>query len=116
MIIVITNQSAINRGLTTHENVEKIHSEIQSFLNHLGTKIDRFYYCPHTPSENCDCRKPKPGLICKAISDYNIDVNLSWFIGDSETDIEAGKSIGCKTLLVTSELNLEQCIEKIIYP
>jgi len=114
-IIVITNQSAINRGLTTHKEIQKIHLELEKFLKKDNVSIDGIYYCPHKPDEKCACRKPKPGLIHQAISDWNIDVNSSWFIGDSETDIEAGKSVGCKTLLVTSESTLEQCIDKILH-
>ena len=62
LVVVISNQSAINRGLTNHENVKQIHSTIQEYLKKNGTKIDAFYYCPHRPDEDCDCRKPKPGL------------------------------------------------------
>ena len=68
--------------------------------------IDKFYFCPHTPTENCNCRKPKPGLLLNAISDFNIDPNISWLIGDKITDIEAGKSIGCQTLQITKNLDL----------
>ena len=98
LIIVISNQSAINRGLTTHEVVNEIHSKIQSFLIQNGTRIDQFYYCPNTPFENCDCRKPKTGLLKKAIDDFLIDASSSWMIGDSDSDIIAGRSVGCKTI------------------
>ena len=114
LIIVVTNQSAINRGLTTCENVEKIHLEIQSFLNRFETKIDSFYYCPHTPSENCNCRKPKPGLLLQAMNDFSIDPFTSWMIGDSDSDIEAGDSIGCKTIKVNEKLDLEQALDLIL--
>lgn len=113
-IVIITNQSAINRGLITHEEVKKIHQKLEKFLKRDDISIDGIYYCPHRPDEGCSCRKPKFRLLHNAISELNIDVKSSWFIGDSETDIEAGKSIGCKTLLVTSELNLEQCIDNIL--
>lgn len=114
LAIVITNQSAVNRGLTTHENINLIHKEIQQNLKKFGTKIDAFYYCPHTPKEFCSCRKPKTGLFDKAISDWNIDISLSWFIGDSQSDIEAGNLIGTKNILITKETNLENCIYEII--
>jgi len=114
LIIVITNQSAINRGLTSHENVDKIHSEIQSFLNLFGTKVDRFYYCPHTPSENCNCRKPKPGLLIQAMNDFSIDPLSSWMIGDRDSDIGAGNSIGCKTIKIQEESDLEQALNLIL--
>ena len=113
-IIVITNQSAINRGLMTEKNLNEIHEKIQSFLIQNDTKIDYFYYCPHTPNENCSCRKPKSGLLLKAIDDFSIDVNNSWFIGDRDSDIQAGKSVGCKTLKIQNDVNLEKAASLIL--
>lgn len=113
-LIIITNQSVINRGLTTEKEVKKINLEIVKFLNLRNVTIDAIYYCPHKPEDNCVCRKPKSGLLHKAIEDWNIDIKSSWFIGDSHTDVEAGKSVGCKTLLLTSKFGLEKCVEKIL--
>ncbi len=113
-IIVITNQSAINRGLMTEKNLNEIHEKIQSFLIQNNTKIDYFYYCPHTPNENCSCRKPKSGLLLKAIDDFSIDVNNSWFIGDRDSDIQAGKSVGCNTLKIQNDVNLEKAAHLIL--
>ena len=87
LVVVITNQSAINRGLLSVEELNQIHSKIQSFLNSKNTKIDAFYYCPHRPDEHCKCRKPKPHLILQASSDLGIDLNQSWLIGDNDSDI-----------------------------
>ena len=91
LIIVITNQSVINRQIITIKELEEIHSTIQKFLMKSNTSIDKFYFCPHRPDENCDCRKPKPGLILQAINEFSIDVSKSWMIGDSKTDIQAGE-------------------------
>lgn len=113
-IIVITNQSAINRGLMSQKHLEEIHKKIQSLLIQHNTKIDSFYYCPHTPTENCSCRKPKTGLLQKAIDDFSIDVEHSWFIGDNDSDILAGHSIGCKTIKVNADINLENAVELIL--
>ena len=113
-IIVITNQSAINRGLMTEKHLNEIHEKIQSFLIEHNTKIDYFYYCPHTPTENCSCRKPKTGLLLKAIDDFSIDVNNSWFIGDRDSDIQAGESVGCKTLKIQNNFNLEKAVNLIL--
>ena len=113
-IIVITNQSAINRGLMTEKHLNEIHEKIQSFLIQHNTKIDYFYYCPHTPTENCSCRKPKAGLLLKAIDDFSIDVNNSWFIGDRDSDIQAGQSVGCKTLKIQNNFNLEKAVNLIL--
>jgi len=99
-IILITNQSAIGRGMTTGEAVDEIHRELQRQLVKLGGTIDGFYYCPHAPEENCDCRKPKTGNISRAISDFNLDIAASYFIGDSEKDVQSGAAAGCQTVLV----------------
>ena len=100
LIIVITNQSVINRKIITIRELEEIHSTIQKFLMKSKTSIDKFYFCPHRPDENCDCRKPKPGLILQAINEFSIDVSKSWMVGDSKTDIQAGEKAGCKTILL----------------
>ena len=99
-IIVITNQSVINRKIITIRELEEIHSTIQKFLIKSKTSIDKFYFCPHRPDENCDCRKPKPGLILQAINEFSIDASKSWMVGDSKTDIQAGEKAGCKTILL----------------
>ena len=113
-IIVITNQSAINRGLITEKHLNEIHEKIQSFLIQHNAKIDYFYYCPHTPTENCSCRKPKSGLLLKAIDDFSIDVNNSWFIGDRDSDIQAGQSVGCKTFKIHDNITLENAVDLIL--
>ena len=100
LIIVITNQSVINRKIITIRELEEIHSTIQKFLMKSKTSIDKFYFCPHRPDENCDCRKPKPGLILQAINEFSIDASKSWMVGDSKTDIQAGEKAGCKTILL----------------
>ena len=113
-LIIITNQSAINRGLTNNENVEKINQKIQEFLKKNGTSIDAFYYCPHRPDENCTCRKPNPGLIIKAINDFNIDINKSWFVGDQESDFLTAKKIGCGFVQVNNSKNLKDVFKEIL--
>ena len=113
-IIVITNQSAINRKLTDHENVEKIHNTIQNYLKTRGTQIDGFYYCPHTPDEGCFCRKPKPGLLKNAAHDMNIDLNISWMIGNNDSDVLAGKNAGCKSIKIKNNSELNNAIESIL--
>jgi len=114
LVIVITNQSAVNRGIITHEIVSQIHDSIQDHLKKYGTFLDGFYYCPHTPNENCNCRKPKPGLLQQAILELNIDLNSSWMIGDSDSDIEAADSIGCKAIKINDNFSLDNAVEKIL--
>jgi D-glycero-D-manno-heptose 1,7-bisphosphate phosphatase len=114
LVIVITNQSAVNRGLTNHDNVNYIHFNIQEYLRKNGTFIDKFYYCPHRPDENCSCRKPKPGLLLKAAGELNIDLNSSWMIGDSDSDIEAAKSAGCKSIKINSDISFTSAVKIIL--
>ena len=114
LVIVITNQSAVNRGIISHEMINQIHNSIQDHLKKYGTFLDGFYYCPHTPNENCNCRKPKPGLLQQAILELNIDLNSSWMIGDSDSDIEAADSIGCKAIKINDNFSLDNAVEKIL--
>ena len=114
LVIVITNQSAVNRGIITHEMINQIHNSIQDHLKKYGTFLDGFYYCPHVPDENCNCRKPKPGLLQKAILELNVDLNSSWMIGDSDSDIEAADSVGCKAIKISDSFSLDNAVEKIL--
>ena len=114
ILVVITNQSAINKGLTTHENVKNIHTTIQNFLKENRTYIDEFFYCPHRTDEDCNCRKPKTGLLQKAISQFNIDIQSSWLIGDRDTDIQTANFIGCKAMKLDSEFDLNGAVDLIL--
>jgi len=99
-VIIITNQSGLSRGFFSEETLEKIHGKMKRELSEKGAKIDEIYYCPHHPDENCNCRKPKPGLIKKAIADLDIEAEKSFIIGDRMLDVEAGHKTKCKTVLV----------------
>lgn len=114
LIIVITNQSAINRGLTNHDNVKNIHIVIQEYCKRNGTSIDAFFYCPHKPDENCNCRKPKAGLLLKAINEFKINLKSSWMIGDSDSDLEAAKSVGCNSIKIPSNGSLNKAVQTIL--
>jgi len=113
-VIIITNQSAVNRGLLSAEKLQQIHSLMLSCLDSQGAQIKDVFVCPHRPDENCNCRKPKTGLFDKVKNKYDIDLEQSWFIGDSDSDIEAGKKIGCKTYLLKKSEMLTPVIEKIL--
>lgn len=114
LVIVVTNQSAIGRKLITNNDVENIHNYIQKFLKKYNAKIDAFYYCPHHPIDNCDCRKPKSGLLIKAAHDFSIDLKNSWMIGDHDRDIESGTNVGCKSIKVTHKNTLDNIIDDIL--
>lgn len=96
-IIVVTNQSKISRGLITLEELDRINELVNDLC---GNKIDAFYFCPHTEEENCNCKKPKIGMIKEAEKEHSIDLKKSWMIGDKTRDIKAGADAGVKTILV----------------
>ena len=109
LVILITNQSAVNRKLLTIKNLDKIHEKLQNYLKIHNTSFDHVYFCPHMPNENCNCRKPKPGLIKKASQKYNIDLKNSWMIGDKEVDIKAANSAGISnTILVQTGHKIDE--------
>lgn len=114
LIVIITNQSAINRKLLSKKNLENIHGFLKKYLEKNNTSIDAIYYCPHTPEENCSCRKPKPGLLLKASLDLDIDLKNSWMIGDSKTDIEAAKAAGCNSILLKENEKLFDIVKEFI--
>ncbi len=114
LAIVVTNQPVVARGEVTYEQLDEIHHKMETLLGQEGAYLDAIYYCPHHPHSGyagevkslkieCECRKPKPGMLMKAAKDYNIDLEQSWMIGDSKNDILAGKNAGCKTVLIGME-------------
>lgn len=107
LAIVVTNQPVIARGDCTFEELREIHNKMETELGKQGALIDGLYFCPHHPDKgysgerseykrDCECRKPKPGLLLQAAEDFNIDLSQSFMIGDSESDVMTGKSAGCK--------------------
>lgn len=101
-IIVITNQSGIARGYFSEKTLDEIHQKMKDELAKCNAWVDAIYFCPHHPDDNCECRKPKTALFLKAIKEHDIEISRSYVVGDTSMDIEAGKSLGCKTVLVTS--------------
>lgn len=99
-VVVVTNQSGIARGYFTEETLAKIHDKMRKELARYGAHIDAIYYCPHHPDNNCECRKPKPKMLLQAASDLDINLGQSYVIGDNSMDIEMGKNVGCKTILI----------------
>jgi D-glycero-D-manno-heptose 1,7-bisphosphate phosphatase len=100
LVIIVTNQSGIKRGFYTEETLKTIHRNMMQILEENNAYIDDIFYCPHFNDDNCNCRKPKPGMILEASKKHNIDLRESWIIGDNERDIIAGKKAGCKTIHV----------------
>lgn len=113
LVIIITNQSVINRGIISVEELERIHNYMRSELKGNGAFIDAIYYCPHKPDENCLCRKPETELIKRALKDFSISLESSWMIGDSKSDIEAADKEGIHSLLMKTNSSLFECIKLI---
>ncbi|MCD6351022.1 MAG: HAD-IIIA family hydrolase, partial [Armatimonadetes bacterium] len=99
-LVVATNQSIIGRGIVTQATLEHIHQQMLAEIRQHGGRIDRIYYCPHAPWENCSCRKPRPGLLLRAAEEMGLDLSKSWFIGDRLSDLEAGRAAGTHTVLI----------------
>ncbi len=111
LAIVVTNQPVIAKGWISEESLGQIHKKLETILGEERAFIDKIYYCPHHPDKgfegeiedlkiDCECRKPKIGMIYRAVSDFNIDLEKSYIIGDTTTDIQTGKNANIKTLLV----------------
>jgi len=115
MLIVISNQAGIAKGLYSHKNVKIVHQLIANFFETYQIKITDFYYCPHHNSKGkCLCRKPDSLMIEKALAYYNIAPEKSFFIGDMERDIDAANAAGVKGIKIESNSNLLQYIDSII--
>ena len=100
LVICVTNQSGVERGFYTREDVERIHDRLNELLRPHRAHIDAFYYCPHAPETNCECRKPGTLLFRQARDDWNIDLATSAIVGDRGLDVEAGRRLGLLTAFV----------------
>ena len=113
LLIVVTNQSVIARGMATEAQVDEVNRRLESELAKSGASLDAIYVCPHHPDPRsdqaradlaiiCDCRKPAPGLVERACRDFHIDLTRSWMIGDHTRDIETARRVGLRSILVTT--------------
>jgi len=115
VLVVVTNQSGIARGYYGEDDVRKLHQYMDSLLSKEGASIDAYYFCPHHPESGmesyrieCECRKPLPGMLLQAASDLNIDLSVSWMVGDKLADVEAGIAAGCTPALVLTGYGAEE--------
>jgi D-glycero-D-manno-heptose 1,7-bisphosphate phosphatase len=99
-VVVVTNQSAIGRGLFDLETLDSIHERLNDLLNEQGAAVDAIYFCPHLPEDNCDCRKPRAAMAEQAAKEFNANLSQSFLIGDNDCDIELGKNINATAILV----------------
>lgn len=125
LAIVITNQPVVARGEVSFDELDEIHNKLETLLGKDGAYLDAIYYCPHHPHSgyegevkelkfDCECRKPKPGLILQAAKDFNIDLSNSFMIGDSESDVLCGNNAGCKSFLINNNNSLNNIIDSIL--
>jgi len=99
-VIVVTNQSAVGRGLITVEAAEVISDRLTAHIREAGGRVDALYMCPHGPNDGCDCRKPLPGLLHRAAREMSLDLEGSVMIGDALTDVQAGRAAGVGRLIL----------------
>ncbi|MDQ6211983.1 D-glycero-alpha-D-manno-heptose-1,7-bisphosphate 7-phosphatase [Achromobacter insolitus] len=106
-LVVISNQSGVAKGLFTASALTAVQTKLASMFSVAGAHLDGFYWCPHHPegvvagyAVDCDCRKPRPGLLFRAARELDIDLEASWFIGDILDDVEAGNRAGCRSILL----------------
>lgn len=131
LAIIVTNQPVIARGEVTLKELENIHNKMETLLGEKGAYLDDIFFCPHHPDKgfegerpeykiDCDCRKPKPGMLLKAAEKYNIDFLKSWMVGDSKSDMEAGLNAGCKVAFIGENNSYEsyhsliECMNNIL--
>jgi D-glycero-D-manno-heptose 1,7-bisphosphate phosphatase len=108
-IVIVTNQSAIGRGLVRPENADEINSRLVNLIQQHGGQVDGVYICPHKPDDDCSCRKPRPGLLLKAANELSLDLQRSWMIGDAWSDVQAGQRAGIRhTILLKTGRGTEQ--------
>lgn len=107
-IVVVSNQSVIGRGIVARDTIDDIHRRMKLAVEEAGGRIDAVLYCPHRPDDNCECRKPKPGLLTDAAQILNIDLARSVMVGDALSDIDAARAVGCQPILIKTGRGRDQ--------
>ena len=111
-IVIVTNQSAVGRGLVLPENAEEINRRLVNLIHHHGGQVDGVYMCTHKPDDDCFCRKPRPGLLLQAARELSLDLQRSWMIGDAWSDVQAGQRAGVRhTILLRTGRGTEQLLQ-----
>jgi D-glycero-D-manno-heptose 1,7-bisphosphate phosphatase len=112
-VIVITNQSAVNRGMVPLSELESMHRRMQQAVVDSGGRITDIFFCPHRPDEGCSCRKPRPGMILAAGRRYPINLSTAVMVGDSAKDIQAGRAAGCGCSLLVKTGNGKAALQTL---
>jgi D-glycero-D-manno-heptose 1,7-bisphosphate phosphatase len=111
-VVIVTNQSAVGRGLIPLEAAQDINQRLVNLIRDHGGQIDGVYMCPHKPEDGCSCRKPLPGLFLQAAQELSLDLQRSWMIGDAWTDVQAGEAAGMRgTILLKTGRGTEQLLQ-----
>lgn len=108
LLVVATNQSGIGRGYYNQSQLKKLENWVNAQLQPYGCPIDAWYHCPHLPESGCQCRKPAPGMILEAARQLDIDLSLSWMLGDKISDVEAGLAAGTRAGLIFNPLHPQE--------
>jgi D-glycero-D-manno-heptose 1,7-bisphosphate phosphatase len=111
-VIIVTNQRGVATGKIQSYKLEDIHSKMKEVIAGNGGDVAGIYCCPHETSAGCTCRKPKPGMLLQAAKEHELRLSECWMVGDTVTDIAAGKSAGCKTALLTQSDEYQEWAEK----
>jgi len=114
LVLMVTNQSGIGRGYFTVETLEKVNDSLRAQIAECGGRIDDIFFCPHRPEDNCECRKPKIGMGLQAISKYDLDPSKCWMVGDKEKDIDFGKALGMRSILVSESFTFVDAVSQIL--
>ena len=116
IVAVVSNQQCIAKGLMKYEQLIDIQNEISKTVETAGGKITSFYYCTHLESANCSCRKPKTGMLEQACKEHHLEPNRGFIVGDNEKDIIAGRTMGCRTVLVLSGMAILETADAMTDP
>ena len=113
-LALVTNQSGVGRGYFPESVLAEQHARLAELLAEFGVRFDAIRHCPHTPDDGCGCRKPQPGMLIDAGRELATDFSRSWMIGNSESDVEAGRAAGCQSIRVTDEVTLERAAQIVV--
>jgi D-glycero-D-manno-heptose 1,7-bisphosphate phosphatase len=114
LVIVVTNQRCVAQGFLTTEEMDFIHARMCREFGAVGATIHAVYYCSHEIQPPCSCRKPQPGMLLHAAQKHGVDLAASWMIGDSQSDVEAGRAAGCKTARVIGDNKFTDCAADVV--
>jgi len=120
LLVVVTNQSAVARGLVDRATLDGLHRHLRAELARRGVTLDAIYDCPHHPdgviaelAVRCHCRKPEPGMILRAADELRLDPARSWMVGDTPADADAGRRAGCRTVLVAGDGAADEAVDSV---